>query len=140
MKAMAFILVVGLWLGGAQRCSEQRFFKVLGQIEAGGDPAAIGDNGRAVGVYQIHKIYVDDVNRIFRKRVFTYSDRESPAQSQRMVTIYLQHYATDRRLGRAVTVIDLARIHNGGPNGWRKKATLAYGRKFNRILKERGAG
>jgi len=133
MKFTMMLLIAGLWLGGAERCSESRFFEALGQIESGGDPAAIGDNGGAVGVYQIQEVYVDDVNRILGKRVFTYSDRRDPAQSKRMVTIYLQHYATERRLGRAVTVTDMARIHNGGPNGWKKKATLAYGEKFERI-------
>lgn len=42
----------------------------------------------------------------------------------------MARYAVERRLGRAVTPVDIARIHNGGPNGYKKKATLGYAKKF----------
>ena len=35
-------------------------------------------------------------------------------------------YANEKRLGRKVTNEDRARIHNGGPNGYKKKATVGY--------------
>lgn len=35
----------------------------------------------------------------------------------------MQRYATVKRLGRVPTVEDIARIHNGGPNGYKKTAT-----------------
>ena len=35
-------------------------------VESGGNANAVGDNNRAVGSFQIWKIYVDDVNRIIR--------------------------------------------------------------------------
>jgi hypothetical protein len=34
----------------------------------------------------------------------------------------MKKYATAKRLGRAPTVEDIARIHNGGPNGYKKTA------------------
>ena len=39
---------------------------------------------------------------------------------------YMARYATYERLGRAVTAEDVARIHNGGPNGWKKQSTEKY--------------
>ena len=41
---------------------------------------------------------------------------------------YLSHY------GKGKTLLDMARIHNGGPKGDQKEATLAYARKVEQIL------
>jgi hypothetical protein len=43
---------------------------------------------------------------------------------------YLAIYATPARIGRAVTDEDRARIWNGGPDGWRRRSTLPYLRRF----------
>ncbi len=97
-------------------------------VESRGDPWAVGDNGNAVGAYQIHKIYVDDVNRIQksyntpmlmrRDGQFTYRDRENKQRSREMVTIYLNHYGG--------TFEEMARKQNGGPQGHKKESTKAY--------------
>ena len=39
------------------------------QVESGGNANAVGDGGAAIGAFQIHKIYVDDVNRIMQDLV-----------------------------------------------------------------------
>ena len=96
------------------------------QVESGGDPNAVGDEGAAVGAYQIHKIYVDDLNRIYGEGLFTYEDRWNEIKSWTMVRRYLLHYATEERLGRKPTLEDMARIHNGGPNGYKKECTKKY--------------
>lgn len=116
------------------------------QVESGGDPNAIGDNGQAVGNFQIHKIYVDDVNRIektnhtskyYSPNQYEYYHRENPYCSRSMVQIYLEHYATKKRIGREPTFEDMARIHNGGPNGWKKESTKPYWQKVKRELEGR---
>ncbi len=43
---------------------------------------------------------------------------------------YMRRYATVARLGHAPTDEDIARIHNGGPNGYKKRKTMAY---WNRV-------
>ena len=43
--------------------------------------------------------------------------------------LYLQHWATPDRLGHEPTFEDMARIWNGGPDGWKKPETLNYWRK-----------
>ena len=97
-------------------------------VESGGDPEAVGDGGNAVGSFQIHKIYVDDVNRIYRiNHKDKYSSplqykshhRRSAVCSRWMARAYLKHYATKERIGREPTFEDMARIHNAGPDGWR---------------------
>lgn len=135
MKSVAVLLLFsGLWTGGAEQGQEARFFRALGQVESGCNPNAVGDGGRAIGQYQLWMVYVDDVNRIIGKKEFAYGDRYCPAKSRRMVLSYLRHYAVHRRLGRPVTVLDMAAIHCSGPNGYKKRFTSpgvkAYVAKF----------
>ncbi|XP_063969190.1 protein mesh-like [Lytechinus pictus] len=46
--------------------------------------------------------------------------------SEQAVQGYMARYATFQRLERQPTCQDFARIHNGGPNGYKKEATLVY--------------
>ena len=50
----------------------------------------------------------------------------------------MDRYATEKRLGRPVTIEDIARIHNGGPNGYKKQATDVYWLKVKAQLKKMG--
>lgn len=65
--------------------------KILIAIESGGDPNAIGDYGKAVGVLQIHKIMVDECNRIADHKMFKYEDREDVHKSKMMASVFLRH-------------------------------------------------
>ena len=98
-------------------------------VESSGNPLAIGDDGLSWGLYQIRPAYVRDVNRILGSAEYTHRDAFNPQYAKRMVEVYLNHYATPERIGRPVTDEDRARIHNGGPNGWRKESTRAYWQK-----------
>jgi len=53
--------------------------------------------------------------------------------SKRVVSAYLQRYAP--AAWAAGDVVTLARIHNGGPKGATKPATVAYGDKVARLTK-----
>ena len=50
------------------------------------------------------------------------------------IQAYMKRYATEARLGHAPTDEDMARIHNGGPNGYKNAATLDYWRKVQQHL------
>ena len=108
-------------------------------VESNNNPNAEGDFRRdvpmAIGAYQLWKIYVDDVNRIYRTN-FTYEDRWDVSKSREMVRLYLIHYGRQysRLTGKPCTLEVLARIHNGGPNGYKKKATEAYWQKVKKEL------
>lgn len=80
-------------------------------VESKGNENAIGDNGNAVGSFQIWKIYVDDCNRILSEQRYTYSDRQNKKRSREMVRIYLTYYGG--------TFEEMARKHVAGPDGWR---------------------
>ena len=109
----------------------------IAYVESNYNDSAVGDGGTAVGRYQLHRIYVDDVNRIAGTH-YTYSDRYDPVKSRQMVIIYLTYYGDlyTRTTGNVATNEVLARIHNGGPYGYRKPATIRYWNKVNNKLKE----
>jgi len=112
-----------------QQGTEASFLDLLDAIEwveSKGDADAVGDNGNAVGAYQIWKIYVDDVNRILGKKIFTYEDRWNKEKSRGMVATYLSHYGG--------TFEEMARKHNGGPQGHKKESTKKYWEKVKERL------
>ena len=106
-------------------------------VESKGDANEVGDDGRAIGAYQIWKIYVDDLNRIKPIRYgynqtinrFSYDDRLDPVKSREMVSIYLKHYGG--------TVEEMARKHNGGPNGHKKESIKKYWDKVRKVLENK---
>lgn len=94
---------------------------LLCQVESGGNPGAVGDNGAAVGVLQIHTICVDDVNRISGLN-YTYQDRYDAQKSREMAVIYLTHYgrAYSKKTGQAANMEVLAAMWCSGPTGYKK--------------------
>jgi len=46
----------------------------------------------------------------------------------------MKHVAASNRLGREATPEDLARIHNGGPNGYKSKLTIKYWERVKKYL------
>ena len=101
-------------------------------LESGGNPDAVGDCGRAVGVLQIHPEMVAECNRIAGWERWTPADRADPAKSRAMAEAYLEHWAqlVARRIGRNLAPEEIARLWNGGPTGYRKASTDAYARRF----------
>ena len=131
MKKKIAIIIVALMgtLAYADTQVSIELVDAIGMVESGLDPNAIGDNGKAVGILQIHKTYVDDVNRILGRKVFTYEDRKDVGKSYTMAFVYLNYYGRRYKsiTGNDPTPEVYARIHNGGPNGWKKDATKDYG-------------
>ena len=102
-------------------------------VESNNNPDAVGDNGNAIGVYQIWRTYWTDATE-FSGIGGTYRDCFKPEYADKIVRAYMKRYATKRRLGREPTQEDIARIHNGGPNGYKKTATLKYWDKVKAVL------
>ena len=116
--------------------SEKELTRVLQAIrivESNNTPSAVGDGGNAIGVYQIWESYWKDATE-FSNLGGKYRDCFIPEYADRVVRCYMKRYATPRRLGREATMQDIARIHNGGPNGYKKQATLKYWEKVEKIL------
>lgn len=97
-------------------------------------------------VYQIRDIYIADVNRILSEKGdritprYTMSDKRSKAKSEWMMEVYWEYWGKEyfRKTGKPVTFEVLARIHNGGPCGYEKRATSGYWRKVKKVLIESG--
>jgi hypothetical protein len=108
----------------------QAFVMALIMQESGGNNLAIGDNGAAHGPLQIHRCCVDDVNKYRKaqgwKQYKFPSDCYDRKKAESILATYLHLYANKERLGREPTVEDYARIWNGGPNGYKRKATVKY--------------
>ncbi len=104
------------------------------------------DGGKtSKNMFQIRDCYIDDVNRINHVNwqkggewipVFTKDAKFSPTISIEMMWYYWKHYgeAYRRATGKRPTYEVLARIHNGGPRGYAKKATDPYWAKVNKEL------
>ncbi len=105
------------------------------QVESEGDDNAIGDKGLwypAYGCLQIRHPYVKDVNRVFETE---YNEKECIGRRTLSIEIfekYMSIYARSRLIGRDVTAEDVARIHNGGPTGWKKVVTEVYWEKVKK--------
>ena len=101
----------------------ERLLDAIARIESHCDPNAVGDGGRALGAYQIHRVYWEDGTE-FLGVDWPHRDAIDPKKARRVVKAYLLHY------GKGKSLLDMARIHNGGPHGHKKEATLCYARKI----------
>jgi hypothetical protein len=94
------------------------------QVETGGhrDPAnAVGDGGKAIGPYQIWATFWADAVEHDPSLVAngeTHQSVRNAAYAERVVMAYWSRYAP------SWDAQTLSRIHNGGPKGHRRKATL----------------
>ena len=100
-------------------------------VESGNNDSAHAIGEDAVGVLQIRKTMVDDVNRILKRQGkdhrFTYDDRWLRNKSIQMFDIYCKHYGL-------TTAEEIARCWNGGPRGMDKEATSYYWNKVQDYL------
>ena len=123
--------VVGLTLPQSiTEFDKAELIQAIIQVESGGDPSAVGDNGEAVGILQIHKVMVDDCNRIVGSKKFSYEDRKDPDKSKEMFRIYTDHYTPDWNPEKA------SRRWNAGPKGDKKSSSAGYWEKVKKILKK----
>lgn len=129
-----------------QAVPSDRFWNAIQKVETGGeyDPEiVIGDHGAAIGPLQIHRVYYNDAVEYDSSlqsgqyKGYTYDNCMGPGSfeySKMVGNAYMARYATAKRLGHTPTDEDFARIHNGGPNGWKNSATLGYWHKVQAVL------
>lgn len=111
--------------------------EALSEVESGNSDWAIGDKHLehpAYGRLQIRQPYVDDVNTRFGTTFKAQDCLGNANLSIVLYYLYMDIYATPERLGRPVTDEDKARIHNGGPNGWKMSATEDYWNRVKAVL------
>jgi len=128
-----FLLVGGTDLAklDAKREEIRPLLNALAVVESNNNDDAVGDSGKAIGRYQIWKTYWRDAIKFCPSIKGKYQDVRNKEYAERIITAYLLRYAkgaVDRK-----DFEQLARMHNGGPKGYKKKATLKY---WNRVEKE----
>lgn len=124
MKRLALLLALA---ASAHAAPPESFWRALHIVETSGRQGPIlGDNGRSLGPLQISRAYFTD-SRV----AGTYEQVVDLPFARRVVSAYLQRYAP--KAWAAGDVETLARIHNGGPRGDRKQATINYGKKVLRL-------
>lgn len=99
-------------------------------VESGGQQnPRDGDGGRAIGPYQIWRVYWLD-SKVEGK----YEQCRDREYAERVMLAYWKRYCP-----KALATDDwetLARVHNGGPRGAEKAATLKYWAKVKKHLKK----
>jgi hypothetical protein len=126
MKKTLLALLLAL---PAYSAPPESFWTALHFVETSGRPGPIrGDNGAALGPLQIHRVYFQDSGV-----KGSYSQVADFAFARRVATAYLKRYAP--KAWERGDVVTLARVHNGGPSGHRKAATLSYARKVVNAMK-----
>ncbi len=130
LRALCLVVLVPAWFAAASAPAAavnpsevERLLDAIARIESHGDPHAVGDGGRALGAYQIHRAYWEDGTGLLGVN-WPHRDAADPKKARRVVKAYLLHY------GNGKSLLDMARIHNGGPHGHEKEATLCYARKI----------
>ena len=107
----------------------ERLLEAIKQVESRGNPNAVGDNGRAIGPFQIWKSYWQDAVEHDKNIGGRYEDCKNEDYARRIVLAYWDRYAP-----ADATDEQLARLHNGGPKGHKLKATLKYWAKVKKEL------
>jgi hypothetical protein len=112
-----------------------KFIMLLAMIESGQNPNAVGDDLQSIGILQMQEAYVQDAAE-FANQDWVHMDALNELTAIRIFRAYMERYATEERLGRPVTLEDVARIHNGGPNGYKKQSTIPYWNKVKCLLEK----
>jgi len=132
----AIVVMVGAFFGLIPNCGDavnldynfDDLLAAIATVESNNDPNAYNKKENAAGLYQIRPIYLKDVNRILGVQRYKLFDRFDPQKSREIAYVYLNHYGKNKSLEQ------LARIHSGGPQGYKRKSTLAYWHKVKRVL------
>ena len=128
MQPLTILLALALPVA-APAADFAAFARAVHQVESGGRVGLIiGDQGRALGPLQIHRGYWQDA----RQRG-SYESVTNLAAATATMHAYLQRYAP-AALAREDWQT-CARIHNGGPRGASRTATLAYSRRVISVIR-----
>jgi len=110
-------------------------------VETNKKPDAIGDNGKAWGIAQIHKIAIDDVNRIYGTS-YAHADAFDETCAEEIFILYISAGISRfaKKYKRLPTELEIARMWNGGIyTGYKKQATIKYSNKYEHAKQRKSA-
>lgn len=113
---------------------QQELVDAIIMVESSGRDDAVGDNGNAIGCLQIWEIYWIDATE--RSNIGgSYKDCYKRDYAIKVFDAYMKRYAKEAWTDPAKFDAEkVARIHNGGPRGYRKTATKKYWDKVQKLL------
>ena len=123
---------ISLCAGGEPLDIDRSLLDAIKEVESEGNCCEIGDHNltnKAYGAYQIRAPYYEDALQFNPDLGGSFKNvwgKGSDQYAEMVVRSYMGRYATRERLGRDPTYEDIARIHNGGPNGYMKASTGPY--------------
>lgn len=139
MKHLVLVLTLMMCsLSNAEEHNLSEMFEGIKYIESRNDPTAIGDNGKAYGIAQIHKIAVDDVNRMYGTS-YTHEDAFNENCAEEIFHLYISAGIErfTKIYNRPPTEGEIVRMWNGGIyKGYRIKATIKYYRKYEQSAEQ----
>lgn len=107
---------------------------VLKQVESSRNVKAIGDNGKAYGILQIHKAAIVDVNRFFGTN-YIHEDAFDETCLEEIFFYYINAGVKRfiKKYDRRPTEQEIVRMWNGGIyQGYRIDATIKYYNKYKK--------
>lgn len=116
----------------AHRTELRSLLDAIRAVESGGDDRAVGDDGQALGPYQIWVPYMKDATDWCKALVGTHKDCHDRLFSERLMIAYWHRHVPKALADRDHEV--LARTHNGGPQGSKRKSTIRYWKKVEKEL------
>jgi hypothetical protein len=135
------LLILSLLVGApAFAADQQLILDAIRQVESGGaeDPP-LGDGGKALGPFQIHRIYWQDAiafdPSLGPEAGYRYEDCADRFYAQLVIKAYMLRWVPEDWVRGNAEVI--ARTHNGGPLGRSKEATDKYWAKVRSELEKR---
>jgi len=131
MHKLVLLFAIVVLSQAAQAGPTERLIRALIQIESSDNDMAIGDTRKkehAYGCLQIRQPVCDDVNRRYKTSFVSKQCLGNRRLSVEICKKYLSMYGKNR------SEYELARIWNGGPNGFRHSCTESYGAKVQKVL------
>jgi hypothetical protein len=145
MHALAALLFAGAAMAqgpslkqlDAVRAQLRPLLDALIAVESNGRDDAVGDAGRALGALQVWRVYWSDAVEHAPAIGGEYRDVATREYAERVVVAYWLRYSASAV--RDGDLQRLARVHNGGPRGHRRQATVAYWQRVSRAMEARHA-
>ena len=127
---MIWIVIVAMGLRTVPMANQPdmaKFFHALSAVESDHNDSAVGDSGKALGRYQIWRVYWQD-SRVPGK----YAQVKNKDYAEKVMIEYWKRYCPKALKNKDFET--LARIHNGGPKGNKKQVTIKYWLKVQKHL------
>jgi hypothetical protein len=128
---ISFLTIVAA-LEGRNADNDSRHVDLLAamcEVESNCDPTKVGKDDE-IGWYQILPDFWTDALEYDPNIGGVYEDvAKDKKYAERVILAFWDRYATKERLGRPATDEDRARMHNKGPNGYKKILLFLIGTK-----------